>query len=109
MVMLQDTVKRIRFKMFEHQQIKTNQISFSCQDAVECYMLRGDFIRDLRDDDHKQFFDLTDVEACSAKAIEQNFSFVLEVVATLAPEKVWMAHAGWKAGIYQNIPRQETR
>lgn len=67
-------------------------------------MLRGDFMRDLRDDDHKQFFDLNDVEPCSVKGIEQNFGFVLEVVATLAPEPVWMAHTGWKAG---DIPRQE--
>ena len=63
-------------------------------------MLRGDFMRELRNDESKQFFDLHDVEPCSVKGIEQNFEFVLEVVATLAPEKVWMAHAGWKAGIY---------
>lgn len=67
------------------------------QDAVECYMIRGDFLPELRADDHKRFFDLRDVEPCTAKAIEQNFDFVVEIVATLAAEPVWMAHAGWKA------------
>ena len=61
-------------------------------------MIRGDFLPELRADDHKRFFDLRDVEPCTAKTIEQNFDFVVEIVATLAVEPVWMAHAGWKAG-----------
>lgn len=61
-------------------------------------MIRGDFLPELRADDHKRFFDLRDVEPCTAKTIEQNFDFVVEIVATLAAEPVWMAHAGWKAG-----------
>ena len=61
-------------------------------------MLRGDFLRNLRADDNKRFFDFTDAEACSARGMELNFEFVLEMVATLAPEPVWMSHSGWKVG-----------
>ena len=68
-------------------------------------MIRGDFLPKLRADDHKRFFDLRDVEVCTAKAIEQNFDFVVEIVATLAPEPVGMAHAGWKAGKLSVIKR----
>ena len=68
-------------------------------------MIRGDFLPKLRADDHLRFFDLKDTEACSTQAIEQNFDFVVEVVATLAAEPVWMAHAGWKAGKFCLIQR----
>ena len=70
------------------------------QDAVEQFMLRGDFILKLRNDDKKRFLDLgEDGEPATVKAIEMNFEFVLEITATLAAEPVWMAHTGWKVGI----------
>ena len=53
----------------------------------------------LRKDDRKSFFDLVGCDgAASAQALEQNYVFVLELVATMAGAPALPIHAKFKVG-----------
>lgn len=52
----------------------------------------------LRADDKTTFFNLERCDTCaSVIALEDNFDFVMNLVATLAPEPVWAPHKAFKA------------
>ena len=71
------------------------------KDVVTSYVLRGNFLSELRDDPQKRFFyDLDTCDAQSLQAIEANYKFLLNVCATLAAESCVSAHGVWKAGCY---------
>lgn len=60
--------------------------------------MRGDFLRNLRDDVGRNFFvGMQDHEPTSTKAIEANYRFLLETTATLATEPMVPSHGVWKA------------
>ena len=66
---------------------------------VTSYVLRGNFLSELRDHPQKAFFnDLDTNDAQSLQALEANYKFLLHVCATLAPEKCVPTHGVWKAG-----------
>ena len=66
---------------------------------VTSYVLRANFLSELRDPPQKAFFnDLDNNDAQSLQALEANYKFLLNVCATLAPEKCVPAHGVWKAG-----------
>lgn len=65
---------------------------------MESFVLKGDFLRTLRDDPGRNFFvGLQDHEPTSTKAVEGNYRFLLESTATFATEPVVPAHGVWKA------------
>jgi hypothetical protein len=52
----------------------------------------------LRKDDRKSFFDLQGCDASSAQALELNYMFVLELVATMAGAPALPVHGKFKVG-----------
>lgn len=66
---------------------------------LNTYFIQKVDMQALRKDDTKSLFDLKDCAGADCVlALEQNYGFVLELVATMAGSEPWPPHSSFKAG-----------
>ncbi|CAK9060885.1 Kinesin-like protein KIF21B [Durusdinium trenchii] len=67
------------------------------EDVIEQYLIKGDVLSKIRNDSSRSLLTLDGCDPASAKALEDNFDFVIQLVATFASESQWPCHSMWKA------------
>lgn len=96
---------------WDNEQLNAFNVCFgeTPKDVVESYAMRGDFLRNMRDDVGRNFFvGLQDHEPTSTKAIEANYRFLLETTATFATEPM-VPHGVWKAACVRSFVASTTK
>ena len=74
------------------------------QDMVHTYVIQHVGLHKLRNSKTKEFFNLDDCGGPDcAQALEQNFTFVLELCATLSGADPWPRHKKFKAGLVHSV------
>lgn len=69
------------------------------QDMVNSFIIQKVDLHKVRNDPNKALFDLTDcVGPDCARALEQNYLWVIELTATLSGADPWPPHRSFKAG-----------
>ena len=73
------------------------------QDMVHTCVIQHVGLHTLRNSKTKEFFNLDCGGPDCAQALEQNFTFVLELCATLSGADPWPRHKKFKAGLVHSV------
>ena len=73
------------------------------QDMVHTCVIQHVGLHTLRNSKTKEFFNLDCGGPDCAQALEQNFTFVLELCATLSGADPWPRHKQFKAGLVHSV------